>query len=321
MELVIRAADEVGCAVIDELMLATPLVIQQGVGLQVQVVVGAADEAGCRPVSVYSRRDQPDAEWSLHAEGTLGVPAAEASVDLSVWPPDGAENVHISDGYARLAARGYEYGPAFRGLVALWRRGPELFAEVAAPADAGVRVDGMGIHPALMDAVLHAVGLGADTADTVLPFCWRGVSLHAGGASRVRARFSALDAGAMSIDVADAAGLPVLTVRSLMTRPMTGEQLRAAVSTAAARPDREPLEVVWSPIPLKPNKIDGLGQLPVVSWEDFWAGAGGGSGAGVNGDGERVGAGRVVVWQYGSAGDVLQLRGHVVAGNAGEWHQ
>jgi len=294
MELVIRAADEVGCAVIDELMLATPLVIQQGVGLQVQVVVGAADEAGCRPVSVYSRRDQPDAEWSLHAEGTLGVAAAEASVDLSVWPPDGAENVDISDGYARLAARGYEYGPAFRGLVALWRRGPELFAEVAAPADAGVRVDGMGIHPALMDAVLHAVGLGADTADTVLPFCWRGVSLHAGGASRVRARFSALDAGAMSIDVADAAGLPVLTVRSLMTRPMTGEQLRAAVSTAAARPDREPLEVVWSPIPLKPNKIDGLGQLPVVSWDDYWA---------ADADGETAAAESVVVWRCGFGGD------------------
>ena len=162
--------------------------------------------------------------------------AAEASVDLSVWPPAGAESVDISDGYARLAARGYEYGPAFHGLVALWRRGPELFAEAAAPADAGVRVDGMGIHPALLDAVLHASGLAADTAETMLPFCWRGVSLHAGGAGRVRARFSALDAGAMSIEVADASGLPVLTVRSLMTRPMTGEQLHAAVSTARRGP-------------------------------------------------------------------------------------
>ena len=294
VELVIRAADEVGCAVIDELVLAAPLVVPQGAGLQVQVVVGAADESAGRPVSVYSRRDRPDAEWSLHAEGTLGVSAAEASVDLSVWPPDGAESVDISDGYARLAGRGYEYGPAFHGLVALWRRGPELFAEAAAPADAGVRVDGMGIHPALLDAVLHAFGLGADTDETVLPFCWRGVSLHAGGASRVRARFSGLDAGAMSIDVADASGLPVLTVRSLMTRPMTGEQLHAAVTTAAARPDREALEVVWSPLPLKSRVIDGLAQLPVLTWDDYWA---------ADADGETATADSVVVWRCGFAGD------------------
>ncbi len=296
VEMVIRAADEVGCGVIDELVLATPLVVPPGAGLQVQVVVGAADEAGGRAVSVHSRRDQPDAEWLLHAEGTLGVAAAEPSVDLSVWPPAGAESVDISDGYARLAERGYEYGPAFHGLVALWRRGPELFAEAATPSDAGVRADGMGIHPALLDAILHASGLTADTAETMLPFCWRGVSLHAGGAGRVRARFSAQDAGAMSIEVADAAGLPVLTVRSLMTRPTTGEQLHAAVSTAAARPDREPLEVVWSPMLRTPRLDDESGQLPVVSWSDYCA---------ADGDGVTAAAERVVVWRCESAGDDL----------------
>ena len=130
---------------------------------------------------------------------------------------------------------------------------PELFAEAATPAEAGVQADGMGIHPALLDAVLHAFGLPPTPLKTMLPFCWRGVSLHAGGAGRVRARFTALDEGAMSVEVADAAGLPVLTVRSLVTRPMTGEQLHAAVTTAAARPDREPLEVVWSPMPRSPT--------------------------------------------------------------------
>ena len=293
VELVIRAADEVGCATIDELVLATPLVVQRGAGVQVQVVVGPAGESGSRAVSVYSRREQSDAEWLLHAEGMLGVVAAEVSVDLSAWPPVGAESVDISDGYARLAARGYEYGPAFQGLLAIWRRGPELFAEAAIPAEASAQVDGMGIHPALLDAVLHAAGLAADTSQTMLPFCWRGVSLHAGGTGRVRARITALGADAMSVEVADAAGLPVLTVRSLVTRPMTAEQLHTAVTTAAARRDCEPLEVVWSPIPLKPNIIDGPEPLPVVSWEEFCAGD----------DGDSAGGGRVVVWQCGSAGD------------------
>ena len=95
----------------------------------------------------------------------------------------------------------------------------------------------------------------------------------------------------MSIDVADAAGSPVLTVRSLVTRPMTAEQLNAAVMTAAARHDCEPLEVVWSPIPPKPDAVDGPEKLPVASWEDFCAADGGDD------------AGLVVVWQCGSSGD------------------
>ncbi|MDT5355857.1 MAG: 4-hydroxyphenylalkanoate synthase [Mycobacterium sp.] len=289
VELAIRAADEVGCAIIDELVLATPLVVQPGAGVQVQVVVGAAGAAGGRAVSVYSRREESDAEWLLHAEGMLGIAAAEASADLSVWPPVGAESVDISDGYPRLAARGYGYGPAFQGLAAIWRRGPELFAEAAIPA--GTSVDGMGIHPALLDAVLHTMGLALDTTETMLPFCWRGVSLHTSGTGRVRARFTEVGADAMSIEVADAAGSPVLTVRSLVTRPMTAEQLNAAVTTAAARHDCEPLEVVWSPIPPKPDAIDGPEKLPVASWEDFCAADGGDD------------AGRVVVWQCGSSGD------------------
>jgi 4-hydroxyphenylalkanoate synthase len=295
VELVIRAGDEVGCAVIEELVLAAPLVMHRGAGVQVQVVVGAPGESGSRAVSVYSRRDQPGGGWLLHAEGTLGVAAAEASVDLSGWPPAGAESVDISDGYARLAARGYEYGPAFQGLVAIWRRGPELFAQVAAPIEAGVQVDGMGIHPAVLDAVLHAVGLAVDTTQTMLPFCWRGVSLHAAGAGRVRARFTALGADAMSVEVADAAGLPILTVRSLVTRPMTAEQFDAAVTAAAGGPDYGPLEVVWSPIPLHHKVIDQSAQLPLLSWQNSCAADGGGLSAAAEGDGA------VVVWECGSA--------------------
>jgi polyketide synthase 1/15 len=292
VELMIRAGDEVGCAVIEELVLAAPLVVHPGTGLQVQVVVEAATESGGRAVSVYSRGEQSYRGWLLHAEGALGVTAAGASVELSEWPPAGAESVDISDGYARLAARGYEYGPAFQGLAAIWRRGQELFAEVAAPAEAGVQADRMGIHPAMLDAVLHAAGLAVDTTQTLLPFCWRGVSLHARGAARVRARVTALGANEMSVEVADAAGLPVLTVCSLVTRPMTAEQLHAAVTAAAGGPDHGLLEMGWSPIPLDCAPTES-GQLQMRSWEDFCAGDDVDDGAG----------GDVVVWEYQSAGD------------------
>jgi NADPH:quinone reductase-like Zn-dependent oxidoreductase/acyl carrier protein len=97
--------------------------------------------------------------------------------------------------------------------------------------------------------------------------------------------------------------LPVLTVRSLLTRPITAEQLHA-VTTAAGGPDHGPLEVAWSPIPLNHNTIDQSGQLSVQSWEDFCAGDDGGLGAGAHGDGAGAsGRGRVVVWECGSAGE------------------
>ena len=40
--------------------------------------------------------------------------------------------------------------------------------------------------------------------------------------------------GAVSVELADGAGLPVLSVHSLVMRPVTAEQLQAAVSAAVA---------------------------------------------------------------------------------------
>ncbi|WP_234316982.1 polyketide synthase dehydratase domain-containing protein, partial [Streptomyces sp. NRRL S-15] len=67
-------------------------------------------------------------------------------------------------------------------MRAAWRRGDDLFAEVALRE--GVDVQGFGIHPALLDAALHGLGLVGGQGDVPrLPFAWSGVSLHAVGAS------------------------------------------------------------------------------------------------------------------------------------------
>ena len=49
------------------------------------------------------------------------------------WPPEGSEQVEIDVLYDRFAAAGLEYGPAFQGLIAAWRLGDEVFAEVCLP--------------------------------------------------------------------------------------------------------------------------------------------------------------------------------------------
>ncbi|WP_292989091.1 type I polyketide synthase [Mycobacterium sp.] len=248
VEMAIRAGDEVGCSVVDELTLAAPLVIPATGSVAVQVVVDAADESGGRAVSVLSRADAHSG-WALHAEGIVRPGAAAPHADLAAWPPPGATPVDIDGLYDRLAASGYGYGPAFQGLTAMWRRGDEIFADVSLPSDAGVSPIGFGVHPAVLDAALHAVIVATeaehDGKDGVLvPFSWQGVSLHASGASSVRARITPSGPSSVSLELADALGLPVLSVASMVARPVSRQQLMAAVSGSG--PDRI-FEVVWSP--------------------------------------------------------------------------
>jgi polyketide synthase 7 len=262
VELALRAGDEVGCAVVDELTLSAPLLLPASDGVQVQVVVGAAGRSGRRAVSVYSRGMQPDSEWALHAEGALSTSAGNPAADLSVWPPVGAVAVDVADAYEQLTRRGYEYGPAFQGLHALWRLGNEVFAEVAVPEVAGVKVDSFGIHPVLVDAALHAMGVVGDQSETMLPFSWQGVCLHAAGASRARVRIAPVGVSAVSVDLADGTGLPILSVRELVVRPVSAAQLTAG--PAAPRAGGGLLEVTWSPVSLEPN---ALGAADVTVWE------------------------------------------------------
>ncbi|WP_077089111.1 type I polyketide synthase [Mycobacterium rhizamassiliense] len=250
VELAIRAGDEVGCGVVDELNLAAPLVFPAGGSVAVQVVVGGADDSGTRAVSVFSRADAGSG-WLLHAEGVLNTGSIQPSTDLSAWPPVGAVPVDIGDGYEQLAERGYDYGPAFRGLTSMWRRGDEVFAEVTLPADAGVSVSGFGVHPVMLDAALHAVMLASDSDELppgsmLVPFSWQQVSLHAAGAAAVRARIVPVSPSSVSIELADGLGLPVLSVASMVARPVTDQQLLAAVSSSG--PDRL-FEVIWSAQP------------------------------------------------------------------------
>ncbi|OCB32302.1 polyketide synthase [Mycobacterium malmoense] len=248
VELMLRAGDEVGCPVIEELTLSAPLPLPAAGAVRVQVVVDGAGEGGSRAAAVYS---QAGSQWALHAQGVLGEGSPAPDADLSVWPPVGATAVDVAGAYDDLAGRGYGYGPAFRGLRAAWRRGAEVFAEVEAPQDAGVAVGGFGIHPVVLDAALHALGVADEGAETVLPFSWQGVCLHAAGASRVRVRLAPAGKDAVSVELADSSGLPVLSVRELVTRPVSAAQLSAAA--AARTGGGELLEAVWSPVALADN--------------------------------------------------------------------
>ncbi|MER5267030.1 type I polyketide synthase [Actinosynnema sp. NPDC002837] len=276
VELAVEAGDEVGCGTLEELMLTAPLVLPTTGGVAVQVVVDAPDGAGRRAVSVYSRAGGSDAPWALHAEGVLSARTPAPAFDLGQWPPAGAEPVDVDGLYDALADAGLNYGPVFQGLKSAWRHGDDVFADVALPED----VDGsaFGIHPALLDSCLHAIGLaGRGGGRTVLPFSWSGVTLHAVAAGRVRVRISPAGEGAVTLQLADADGAPVASVASLALRPVSADQLASSAAESLFR-------VEWSPVSASPVSTSLVSVDAVV----LEAGAPGADAAGVRAEVARV---------------------------------
>ncbi|MFE6487233.1 SDR family NAD(P)-dependent oxidoreductase [Streptomyces sp. NPDC057757] len=241
VELALTAGAHVGCGTLTELTLEAPLVLPGRGAVALRAVVDGPDDDRSRTIAVHSRPEsEPDASWTRHATGVLGALAEAPAFDLAVWPPAGATPVDVADAYELLADRGYGYGPSFRGLRAAWRRADEVFADIALPDTARDDAARFGLHPALLDAALHAESLDDDGATSV-PFAWEGVTLHAAGASAVRVHSRpARDGDATSLLIADESGRPVATIKSLTARPLSAEQL--------ANTRRGPLfRVAWTP--------------------------------------------------------------------------
>nr|WP_180927931.1 type I polyketide synthase [Streptomyces sp. AJS327] len=232
-ELCLRAGDEVGCPLVDELTLSAPLVLEDGGEAHLQVVVGAEAADGARPVEVFSRTStlRDTSAWTQHASGVLTrETAADSPRGALAWPPADAEPVPLGEFYERLGQVGYEYGPAFTGLRAAWRRDGEVFGEVSLPEDQEELAERFGIHPALLDAALHTGLVAADdgAARVFLPFAWNGVSLSASGSTTLRVRSRYTDDHTMEVHTFDETGQPVATIASLVSRPVTAAGLRAA---------------------------------------------------------------------------------------------
>ncbi|MEU0132359.1 SDR family NAD(P)-dependent oxidoreductase, partial [Streptomyces sp. NPDC006289] len=230
LELAVRAADEAGCDRVEELTLAAPLVLPDDGAVQLQVVVGAPDEAGLRPLRLHARPESApaDAPWTLHAAGTVGTGRPEPAYDFAAWPPPGAEAVDVSDFYEMYRQGGFAYGPSFQGLRRAWRAGDDVFAEVTLPEPYATEAAGYGLHPPLLDAALQALTFVAldGSGRSRLPFAWSGVSLYASGASSLRVRLSQVGPDALGLSIADGTGRPVASVDSLAMRQVSAAQLR-----------------------------------------------------------------------------------------------
>ena len=268
LELALLAGGQLGCELVRELAVHAPLVIDEQHGVQIQLVVGAPDETGARDVAVHSRLALPAREeahteeaWTCNAGGVLapGDPIPEraqlderlSAVACGEWPPSGATGIRVEDLYDRLAESGLEYGAAFQGLRRLWRRGGDLFAEVALPEEQRSQAALFGVHPALLDAALQGIVAariadGGHVPDALgTPCSWGGVKLYGVGADALRVCIAPAGEDSFSLAIADGAGEPVAVAQSVVLGPLPREQVR----TRARARRSSLLRVEWVPLP------------------------------------------------------------------------
>ena len=279
LELALYAGGQLGCELLDELRLQAPLELAEHGETQIQVLVGELDQSGRRAFSVHSRPRAAtgegllDGSLSCHASGMLSSnDQASRLVQTPLypndqWPPREAVALDVESLYSELLQRELEYGPSFQCVQRAWRLGEDVFVEISLADPELAHAARFCIHPALLDAALHATALVAPLEDSgacMVPVSLSSVRLHAYGAHSLRVQISPQGEGAMSLHVADETGAPVAEVGLVRMHVATREQL------LGSRRHDSLFCLNWTPI-----SIDASARVPNDSWavidqDDGW---------------------------------------------------
>ena len=270
------ALDAVMAAARTALRFARPSVVEF---VYEQALVVPRDRAVVVQITLTPQRDRAvfrlesagldaDDPWLLHASGV--VEEATASEFSPVPTPSvrtGAVTVPPSSFYRFLDARGLSYGPAFRGIVELWRGDDDALARVALPP--GMEPDGYLLHPAFLDACLHVYAatvrkygtFGAaplDAEKTIyVPVAVDTFELHRSGVTRGWVHASPAEPRShdetrlkLNVHVWDDDGRPVAMFRGLSIRE-TGESMFAPAERGD--PGRLLYGLTWRDVPRPPR--------------------------------------------------------------------
>ncbi|WAS99596.1 type I polyketide synthase [Nannocystis poenicansa] len=263
LEMMLAAGQQVfGRAVaVAEATFVEALVLAEEAPAPVQVVVSEA-----RRVQIASRT--ATGGWIVHATGTLTAdeatpPAFAVAAALArlgaAEPADGL--------YAALATMGFDYGPAFRGLVELHRGDGEALGRLRLPPAVGSEAD-YRFHPALLDACMHVIAgaQGSGDASGWLPVAVGSLRVFArpSGELWCHARLTGTSGARRTADfvVVDAQGAPIAEVRGLVARRVAGGRREE---------DEWFLNTTWDAAPAPARRV-GDGRVVVL-------GDGGGLGA------------------------------------------
>jgi len=158
LEAALSSATGVECR---DVTIPAPLILGEG-GAVLQTVIEREHDG-----QTFRTFAAAEPKWRLHCSGTL-QPAALPG-DGAIALPRRAADLDGDALYAELLGKGFEYGPSFRGITALWRGDSELTA----------RLDEAAPLLGVLDAPLQLAVLAATTGNaTAVPFSIERVRLH-----------------------------------------------------------------------------------------------------------------------------------------------
>ncbi|UUU39570.1 type I polyketide synthase [Streptomyces sp. NBC_00162] len=230
LEMIVRAADEVDCGSLEQIVVEAPLTVPEHGNAQVRVSVDGPGPDGRRRAAVYARPLDPEqGPWTCHARAVLVPGMPQPAFDLRTWslPAD-------SDALLPGAHR-------------VWQQDGQIFAEIALPDELADEAAEFTIHPALIDTALRvldsrtasdltAADDGHRDRDRVrdLSAC-TGLAVYAEGAASLRLRITPAHDGGHLLELADATGEPVAVLGPLTLAAMPADGAEEPAAAAGHR--------------------------------------------------------------------------------------
>ncbi|MDI1475027.1 type I polyketide synthase [Polyangium sp. y55x31] len=260
MEAAIEAIGGAGHSRLAEGLVHTPLVLPDRGEVRLQISVVAAGVGGARRVLVHSTpigREAEPLSWSLHAEATFDPPGKEKEAPPALWkiPPEGAVQESLAGYYDALRRHGLEYGPGFQTLRASFTEdrgddGVVRWVNVSLDAASHAEAKSHIIHPALLDGVLHALGLwqGEVQDGLYLPFWIEGMEIWQKGLTALWARVARVREN----DEVHRADVTLYDERGIFAGEIRGLRLKRADEASLRRAsgaERHAHTVAWQELP------------------------------------------------------------------------
>jgi acyl transferase domain-containing protein/acyl-CoA synthetase (AMP-forming)/AMP-acid ligase II/NAD(P)-dependent dehydrogenase (short-subunit alcohol dehydrogenase family)/acyl carrier protein len=229
---------------------------------QTTVQLSVAEQGGVHHISCFARdNDEPDSGWQVRAAMDAlwqPMPAAAAATSFDELKTSMTQK-SVEACYEYWRQRGLEYGPAFRGLSALWQGGNQVLAWIESPA-ASDDADAYWVHPVALDACFHALYAFVDTevGDTaMLPVAMERLAAFRRLPSRLwcrlvwhgehaHGRFSA------DLELFDEEGLPVAAIQGMQLTRVPRSALGAATTDATL----DAYETSWLPVSLDSQQVE-----------------------------------------------------------------
>jgi acyl transferase domain-containing protein/NADPH:quinone reductase-like Zn-dependent oxidoreductase/acyl carrier protein len=177
-ELALAAAGELfgesACALKD-IEIKAPLILDGDKPVTVQVVFGETND-----FSIYSKNDNAEHSWILHASGSVDGDTRGNildTVNIDDIKETFSAEIPGDEVYRAFRSRDLNYGPSFQSVTHARVKGTEALGQLNAESSVAAELDEYRLHPAILDACFQVLAT-IKSRGTYLPVGIDGIKIH-----------------------------------------------------------------------------------------------------------------------------------------------